>query len=149
MAILAILIPSLAVLFGSALAVLLPSGRAAPGNAGPHGLSEILYAFASASQNNGSAFGGLGADTPFYNSTLALCMLLGRFGVILPVLAMAGNLAEKRSLPEGPGTFPTRGTLFAGLLASVVLIVGALTYLPALSLGPVAEQLSMLRGRLF
>lgn len=149
MATLGILIPSVAILLGSAIAVITETGTSSIANPGPHGLSEILYAFASGSGNNGSAFGGLTVNTPFYNIMLAGCMLLGRFGVIIPVLAIAGSLAEKKISPPGPGTFSTTGWLFIGLLAGVVLIVGALTFLPALALGPIVEHLLMLQGTTF
>ncbi|MDX2226431.1 MAG: potassium-transporting ATPase subunit KdpA [Verrucomicrobiae bacterium] len=148
-AVAAILIPNVCVLGGSALAVLLPAGTATLTNAGPHGLSEILYAFASASGNNGSAFGGLGADNPFYNTILAICMLLGRFGVIIPALAIAGAMGAKKTSVAGPGTFPTTGPLFVGLLIAVILIVGGLTYMPALSLGPIMDHLLWQSGRTF
>lgn len=149
MATLAILIPSVAILLGSAIASVTEAGVAGIANPGPHGLSEILYAFASGAANNGSAMGGLVANTPFYNVMLAATMLLGRFGVILPVLAIAGNLAQKKKSPPGPGTFSTTGLLFVALLPGVVLIVGALTFLPALSLGPIVEQLLMFHGTSF
>ena len=112
-------------------------------NAGPHGFSEILYAYSSASNNNGSAFAGLSAITPFYNGTLGLAMLVGRFGVMLPVLAVAGSLARKKHIPVGPGTLPTHNPLFVFLLVAVVVVVGALSFLPALALGPVVEHLMM------
>ncbi|MBU4461313.1 MAG: potassium-transporting ATPase subunit KdpA, partial [Verrucomicrobia bacterium] len=148
-AILGILIPSLVVLCGAALALLLPSARASMANAGPHGLSEVLYAYASAANNNGSAFAGLNANTPFYNGTLALAMLLGRFGVIVPVLGIAGCMARKRIAPPNAGTFPTDTAGFAAILAGAVLIVGALTFFPVLMLGPLAEHFLMLAGRIF
>jgi K+-transporting ATPase ATPase A chain len=110
-------------------------------NPGPHGLSEVLYAFASAGNNNGSAFGGLTGNTDWYNAALGLAMLAGRFLLIVPVLALAGGLARKPRVPAGPGTFPTGTPLFAGLLVGVVLIVVGLTYFPVLSLGPVVEHL--------
>jgi len=146
---LAILIPSVTILLGSAAAAITEAGAAGIANPGPHGLSEILYAFSSGAANNGSAFGGLTVNTPFYNLMLASAMLLGRFGVILPVLAIAGSMARKKKSPPGPGTFSTTGILFITLLSGVVLIVGALTFLPALSLGPIVEQLLMLRGVTF
>jgi K+-transporting ATPase ATPase A chain len=149
LAVLAILLPSLAILLGSAVATVLPQGASAAPDPGPHGLTEILYAFASASQNNGSAFGGLAADRPFYEIGLSLCMLVGRFGTILPVLAIADRMARKRPTPAGPGTFPTTGPLFGVLLVSVVLIVGGLTYMPVLTLGPILEHLSLAAGRAF
>jgi len=137
----AILAPCMAVLLGTALAVLLDAGRAGVGNPGAHGFSEILYAFSSAANNNGSAFAGLSANTPFYNCTLAVAMLVGRYAVALPVLAIAGSLAAKKIVPAGPGTLPTQGPLFVGVLVATVLLVGALTFIPALALGPIVEQL--------
>jgi potassium-transporting ATPase potassium-binding subunit len=124
-------------------------GRAALGNAGPHGLSEILYAYASGTGNNGSAFAGLAANTPWWDVTLAVAMLGGRFFMIVPVLAMAGSMRDKQPLPAGPGTFPTHGLLFSGLLVAVILVVGALTFFPALSLGPVAEHFSAAAGKVY
>lgn len=149
MAVLAVLIPAATILIGSALAAGTRAGTSSILNPGPHGLSEMLYAFSSGAGNNGSAFAGLNANTPFYNIFIGLAMLIGRFGVILPVLAIAGSLAEKRAVPPGPGTFPTTGILFVVLLAGVVMIVGALTFFPALALGPIVEHLLMLSGRLF
>jgi K+-transporting ATPase ATPase A chain len=149
MAILAVLIPSACILLGSALAVLIPAGSSAILNPGPHGLSEILYAFSSASGNNGSAFAGISVNTVFYNVALSLCMIIGRFGPIILVLAIAGSMASKKVTPAGAGTFQTTGALFSGLLAGVVLIVGALTFFPALALGPIVEQLLMLAGKAF
>lgn len=146
MATLAVLIPAVTILAGSAVAVATSLGVSSVANPGPHGLSEILYAFSSSAGNNGSAFAGLNANTTFYNLMLAAAMLIGRFGVILPVLAIAGSLAEKKISPPGPGTFPTHGCLFAVLLAGVVMIVGALTFMPALALGPVVEHLQMIHG---
>ncbi|WP_435009569.1 potassium-transporting ATPase subunit KdpA [Tundrisphaera lichenicola] len=145
MASLVILLPCGSVLLGTAIAVSLPGGRAAVLNPGPHGFSEILYAFSSASNNNGSAFAGLGANTVFYNGLLGLAMLIGRFGVMIPILAMAGSLASKRHVPVGPGTLPTHTPLFIALLVAVVVVVGALSFFPALALGPIVEQL-MLRS---
>ncbi|MCC5466587.1 potassium-transporting ATPase subunit KdpA [Pelosinus baikalensis] len=149
MAIIAILIPAVTVLFGSAISVITDAGLAGLNNTGPHGLSEILYAFASAAGNNGSAFAGLSANTLYYNLMIAVGVLIGRFGVIIPVLAIAGSLAEKRVSPPGPGTFPTTGPLFVLLLAGIIVMVGALTFLPALSLGPIIEHLLMLQGMTF
>jgi K+-transporting ATPase ATPase A chain len=149
MATLAILIPSVIILIGSGIASVIDQGTSALTNSGPHGLSEILYAFASAAGNNGSAFAGLSANTPFYNLMLAFNMVVGRFGVIIPALAIAGSMAEKKISPPGSGTFPTTGWLFVVLLVSVVLIVGALTFLPVLSLGPIIEHLLMLQGTTF
>jgi K+-transporting ATPase ATPase A chain len=149
MATLAVLVPSAAILIGSAVAAVAEQGVSSVANPGPHGLSEILYAFASAAGNNGSAFAGLNANTQFYNVTLAGAMLIGRFGVIVPVLAMAGSMADKRVSPPGPGTFPTTGWLFVLLLSGVVLIIGALTFFPVLALGPIVEHLLMNRGVTF
>jgi len=149
MAMIAVLIPAVVILIGSALAAVTEDGLAGLANSGPHGLSEMLYAFASAAGNNGSAFAGLSANTLFYNLLLAFNMFIGRFGVILPALAIAGSLVEKKISPPGPGTFATTGGLFVVLLASVVVLVGALTFLPALSLGPVLEHLLMLDGTTF
>ena len=143
MASLAILLPSAAILIGTAAAVLSTTATASVSNPGPHGFAQILYAFSSASQNNGSAFGGLSVNIPFYNYGLAFAMLVGRFGVILPVLAIAGSLGRKKVTPESLGTLPTHTPLFVGVLVGVVLLVGALTYLPALALGPIAEQLAL------
>jgi len=141
---LAILVTPTLVLLGSALAMMTDAGRSAMLNPGPHGFSEVLYAVSSAANNNGSAFGGLSANTPFWNLLLAFCMLVGRFGVIIPVLAIAGSLASKTCQPQGNGTLPTHGALFIALLVGTVLLVGALTFIPALALGPVAEHLHML-----
>ncbi|RDV83405.1 potassium-transporting ATPase subunit KdpA [Ammonifex thiophilus] len=144
-----VLVPAFLVLFLSALAVILPAGREGITAAGPHGLSQVLYAFASTANNNGSAFGGLKADLPFYLWTTALAMLLGRFLPLAAVLALAGSLVEKKTIPPSPGTFPTTGWLFAVLLVGVIVIVGALTFFPGLALGPILEQLLLSRGRLF
>jgi K+-transporting ATPase ATPase A chain len=149
LAMLALLILPLAILGFSAAAMLLPSALASLANAGPHGLSEILYAYSSAAGNNGSAFGGLSANTPWYNTTLGLAMLLGRFGYIVPVMAMAGALAAKTKVPVSAGTFPTHTGLFVGLLAGVILIMAGLEYFPALALGPVVEHFLMLAGKTF
>ena len=143
MASLAILLPCAAVLIGTALSVLTPAATASVSNPGPHGFSQILYAWSSAANNNGSAFAGLSANTPFYNYGLAVAMLLGRFGVLWPVLALAGSLVKKKHTPEGLGTLPTHTPLFVGVLIGVVLLVGALTFIPALALGPVAEHLTL------
>jgi len=143
MASIAILLPSAAILIGTAAAVLSTTASASVSNPGPHGFTQILYAFSSASQNNGSAFGGLSANIPFYNYGLALAMLVGRFGVLFPVLAIAGSLGRKKYTPESLGTLPTHTPLFIAVLVGVVLLVGALTYLPALALGPIAEQLAL------
>jgi len=149
MATFAILIPSVIILIASGIASVIDQGTVALNNSGPHGLSEILYAFASAAGNNGSAFAGLSANTPFYNLMLAFNMYVGRFGVIIPALAIAGSMAGKKISPPGPGTFATKGWLFVVLLVGVVLIVGALTFLPVLSLGPIIEHLLMLQGTTF
>ena len=138
-----LLVMPVGVLVLAAIAAVLPSAVAAVSNPGPHGFSQILYAFTSASANNGSAFGGLSGNTPFYNLTLSLGMLLGRFGYILPVLALAGSLAMKKTAPVGQNTFPTHGPLFVALLTVTILLVGGLTFLPTLALGPIAEQLTM------
>ena len=148
LSVLAIVVPPLMILGLTALATVLPAGLAGPLAKGPHGFSEILYAFTSAAANNGSAFGGLSGNTPFYNLLLALGMFVGRFGVMLPVLAIAGGLAAKRTVPAGPGSFPTTGALWIGLLAAVILIVGGLTFLPALVLGPIADQAQVAAGTL-
>jgi K+-transporting ATPase ATPase A chain len=124
-------------------------GTAAILNPGPHGLSEILYAYTSATGNNGSAFGGLPANTHWYNVTLALAMLVGRFFMVIPMLAIAGHLGREKRTPPSPGTFPVTTPLFAALLVSVILIVGALTFFPALSLGPIVEHLLMRQGQVF
>jgi potassium-transporting ATPase potassium-binding subunit len=145
MAALVILIPACSVLVGAGVAVVYPPALASLSNPGPHGFSQILYAFSSASNNNGSAFGGLNPNVVFYNSALGIAMFLGRFGPALPVLAMAGSLARKKRVPEGPGTLPTDTPLFVAMLVSVILIVGALTFLPALALGPIAEHLQLSR----
>lgn len=144
---LAILLPCASVLIGTAVSVLATQGKATIFNPGPHGFSEVLYAWSSASNNNGSAFAGLGANTLFYNSLLGIAMLIGRFGVIFPVLAIAGSLAAKKSVPSGPGTLPTHTPLFVVLLLTIVVLVGALSFLPALALGPIAEQLPMLTNQ--
>jgi K+-transporting ATPase ATPase A chain len=144
MASLAILAPSAFVLVGTAIACLVPSGWAAAPNPGPHGFSELLYALSSASNNNGSAFGGLDASGPFWTVLTGLAMLVGRYWVVVPALALAGSFAGKKVVAVGPGTLPTHGALFAALLACTVLLVGALTFLPALALGPVVEHLLLL-----
>lgn len=145
MASLAVLIPCAVVLVGTAAAVMLPSALAARANPGAHGFSEILYAFTSMGNNNGSAFAGLSANTPFYNLAGAAAMFVSRFWIIVPVLALAGALARKKAIPVGPGTLPTDRPLFVGLLVAVVIVVGALTFVPALALGPVAEHLALWR----
>ena len=140
---LVILFPPLLVLVGTAVAVLLPAGQAGPLNPGPHGFSEILYAFTSAANNNGSAFAGISANTPFYNVALAICMFFGRYLIKIPVLALAGSLARKKVVPVSAGTLPTHTPLFVAMLVGVVIIVGALAFLPALALGPIVEHLIM------
>ena len=149
MAMLAILILPLSILGFTALATVLPAGLAGPANQGPHGFSEILYAYTSGTGNNGSAFAGLSANTPFYNTTIGIAMLLGRFFVIVPMMAVAGSLAAKRIVPASAGTFPTDRPLFVGLLAGVILIVGGLTFFPALALGPIVEHFAMRAGTLY
>jgi len=149
MTMLAVLCLPLMMLGGTAFAVVLDTGLASLANAGPHGFSEALYAYVSAAANNGSAFGGLSGNTLWYNLTLAAGMLVGRFLVIVPMLAVAGSLAAKTRSAASAGTFPTHGGLFIGLLAGVILIVGGLTFFPALALGPVAEHLAMRAGLLF
>jgi len=149
MAMLAILILPLMYLGWTAVAVVLPSAVASMANAGPHGFSEVLYAFTSATANNGSAFGGLTGNTMFYNLTLGCSMLVGRFFMIIPAMALAGSLVEKKSVPASVGTFPTTGTLFVGLVVGVILIVGGLTFFPALALGPIVEHLAMNANTLF
>jgi len=146
---LGILIPSFAILGGAAWAAVRPSALQSLANNGPHGLSEILYAYSSAVGNNGSAFAGLSANTWFFNNTLGWAMLIGRFFIIVPVLALAGNVAGKKRLTASLGTFPTHTPLFVGLLASVIIIVGGLTHFPALSLGPIIEHLVMLAGKVY
>jgi K+-transporting ATPase ATPase A chain len=143
MASLVILIPCAVVLIGTAVAVVVPQGLATIFNPGAHGFSEVLYAFSSAGNNNGSAFAGLGANTPFYNTALGLAMFFSRFWLMVPVLAIAGSLAGKKSIPATSGTLPTHTPLFVGMLSSVVLLVGALTFLPALALGPIVEHLQL------
>ena len=149
LAVLAIVVLPLCILGGSAIASVTAAGLAGPLNKGPHGFSEILYAYTSATGNNGSAFGGLSANTPFWNGTLAVAMWIGRFFMMIPVLAIGGSLAAKKYTPETAGSFPTTGILWIGLLAAVILIVGGLTFLPALALGPIAEQAAMLAGQSF
>ncbi len=149
MAMVVVLVLSASILGFTAVAVATEVGQAGPLNAGPHGFSEILYAFASQTGNNGSAFAGLTGNTPFYNITGALAMLIGRFAMIIPILAIAGSLAAKRRVAPSPGTFPTTGPIFVGLLVGVVVIVGALNFFPALALGPLVEQLLLVAGQAF
>ncbi|SCW86701.1 K+-transporting ATPase ATPase A chain [Rhizobium mongolense subsp. loessense] len=149
MAVLAILCLPLAMLVFTAIATVLPLAVASVGTTGPHGFSEILYAYTSAAANNGSAFGGLTGNTPWYNITLGIGMLMGRFLVIIPALAIAGSLVTKKTVPASAGTFPTDGLLFVGLLTGTILIVGGLTFFPALALGPVVEHLMTITGQTF
>ena len=148
-AMLAVLILPLAILGFTSVSAMLPGAVASIGTAGPHGLSEILYAYSSAAGNNGSAFGGLSANTPWYNTTLGISMLLGRFGYALPVLAMAGSIAAKTRSTATAGTFPTHTPLFVGLLIGIILIMGGLQFFPALALGPIVEHFQMLAGQTF
>jgi len=149
MTILALLSLPLSILGWTALATVLPAGLAGIANTGPHGFSEILYAYTSGTGNNGSAFAGLSANTLYYNTTLAGAMLMGRFIFVIPLLAVAGSLAQKKLLAPSAGTFPTSRPLFVGLLVGVVLIMGGLTYFPAVSLGPAVEQVAMNQGKLY
>jgi len=149
MTILALLSLPLSILGWTALATVLPAGLAGPANAGPHGFSEILYAYSSGTGNNGSAFGGISANTLFYNTTIGFAMLIGRFIMVIPLLAVAGSLAQKKLIPPSAGTFPTNRPLFVGLLVGVVLIIGGLTFFPAVSLGPVTEQVAMNQGKTY
>jgi K+-transporting ATPase ATPase A chain len=143
-----LIMPTL-VLLGVGAALMVPAAREALANAGPHGLSEMLYAYASAAGNNGSAFAGLSANSTWFNTTLGIAMLGGRYLMMIPVLAIAGCMAQRQSLPPGLGTFPTNGLLFTLLLVFVVLVVGALTYLPALALGPILEHFLASSGRVY
>jgi potassium-transporting ATPase potassium-binding subunit len=127
----------------------LSAGLAGIANTGPHGFSEILYAYTSATGNNGSAFAGISANTPWYNTTIGMATLIGRFLMIVPILALAGSLAGKKLVPPGPGSFPVDGPIFVVLLIGTVLLIGALNFLPALALGPVVEHFLMLGGKLF
>ncbi|VVB48970.1 potassium translocating ATPase, subunit A [Beijerinckiaceae bacterium RH AL1] len=149
MAMLAILCLPFVMLGGTAMALGVPSAVAAMNNAGPHGFSEVLYAYTSVAANNGSAFAGLSGNTLFYNTSLGFGMLIGRFFVIVPALAIAGSLAAKKTVPASVGTFPTTGALFVGLLVGVILIVGGLTFFPALALGPIVEHLAIAAGQMF
>jgi potassium-transporting ATPase potassium-binding subunit len=133
----------------TAVAAVLPAGLVGLNNAGPHGFSELLYAYTSGAATNGSAFAGLGANTPFYNLTLAAAMFVGRFAVIVPVLCIAGTLAAKRIMPASTGTLPTHGLQFVGLLVGTAVIVGGLTFFPALALGPIAEHFAMQVGQTY
>jgi K+-transporting ATPase ATPase A chain len=149
MAMLAILILPLMYLGWTAVAVVIPSAVAATANPGPHGFTEVLYAYVSQTGNNGSAFAGLSGNTFFYNLTGAIAMLVGRFWMIIPAMAIAGSLAAKKSIPPSAGTFPTTGGLFVGLVVGVIMIIGGLTFFPALALGPIVEQIAMTSGTLF
>ena len=148
LAVLAIAVLPLAILGGTAIACVTSAGLAGPLNKGAHGFSEILYAYSSAVANNGSAFAGLSAGTLFYNGTLGVCMWIGRFFMIVPMLAIAGSLAAKKYTPETAGSFPTTGGLWVGLLIGVILIMGGLTFLPSWALGPIADHLAMVGGKL-
>jgi K+-transporting ATPase ATPase A chain len=149
LAVLAIAVLPLCILGFSALSSVLPAGLAGPLNKGPHGFTEILYAYSSATGNNGSAFAGLTAGTPFYNGLLGVAMWIGRFFMIVPMLAIAGSLAGKKYVPASAGSFPTTGLLWVGLLVGIILILGGLTFLPSLALGPIADHIAMVRGQLF
>jgi len=150
MAMLVVLVFPLVILIFAAISVVSPSfGTSQVNNAGPHGLSEILYAFTEGAGNNGSAFAGISANTLWYNTTIGITMLIGRFMMIVPMLAIAGNLARKKIVPPSLGTFPVTTPLFTTLLVSVIVIVGALTFFPALSLGPIVEHLLMNAGKTF
>jgi K+-transporting ATPase ATPase A chain len=149
LAMLAVLVLPAAILGFTSVSLVLPAAVSSIQDAGPHGLSEMLYAYTSAAGNNGSAFGGLTADTPWLDGSLGIAMLLGRFAYVVPVMAIAGSLAAKPKLAESKGTFPTHGPLFVGLLAGVILILGGLQFLPALALGPVAEHFALLAGKTF
>jgi K+-transporting ATPase ATPase A chain len=150
MAMLVVLVFPLTILVLTAISVVSPGfGTASITNPGPHGLSQILYAFTSATGNNGSAFGGLNANTHWYNVTLGFATLVGRFFMIIPMLAIAGSLGRKKRVPPSPGTFPVTTPLFSALLVGVIVIVGALTFFPALSLGPIVEHLLMAQGQAF
>jgi K+-transporting ATPase ATPase A chain len=149
MAMLAILILPLMYLGWTAIAVVVPPAVASMANPGPHGFTEVLYAYTSQTGNNGSAFAGLSGNTLFYNLTGAVAMFVGRFWMIIPAMAIAGSLVEKKSIPPSVGTFPTTGGLFVGLVVGVIVIIGGLTFFPALALGPIVEQLAMTAGTLF
>ena len=149
LAMLTLLVLTLSILGFTAWACVSDWGIAGLNNAGPHGLSEMLYAYSSATGNNGSAFAGLTANTPWYNTTLGLAMLIGRFLMIVPIMALAGSLSAKQTVPPGAGTFPVNGATFTVLLIGIVLLVGALNFLPALALGPIVEHFLMGKGGLF
>jgi K+-transporting ATPase ATPase A chain len=146
MASIVVLMPPAIVLIGTAIGVSVPSGSAGIANPSTHGFSEILYAFSSAGNNNGSAFAGLSANTPFYNTSLGIAMWLSRYWLLIPTLAIAGSLARKRRVPPSAGTLPTHTPLFVGLLIGTVLLMGALTFVPALALGPIVEHLRMMQS---
>jgi len=139
-----VLLPGLCILLFTGLSLLIPDATSSISNPGPHGLSQVLYAFSSASGNNGSAFAGLSGNTLYYNYALAICMFVGRFGVIIPMLAIAGSLARKKVVPFGKGTLNTQSALFITLLVATIVLTGALTFFPSLALGPVIEHLMML-----
>ena len=149
MTMLYVLAAAASILVLTAISVIVPAGLAGLNNGGPHGFSEILYAFSSATGNNGSAFAGLTGSTYYYNTMLGVAMLIGRFALIVPVLALAGFMAEKRIAPDTAGTFPVNTVMFGALLIGVIIIVGALTFFPALALGPIVEHLMMRAGQLF
>jgi len=149
LAVMGIAILPLIILGFTGIAAVAKDGLAGLANQGPHGYSEILYAFTSAVGNNGSAFAGLTASTPFYDGLLGVAMWLGRFFVIVPMLAIAGSLAAKKAVPASAGSFPTTGPLWIALLIGIILILGGLTFLPSLALGPIAEQIAMTHGQLF
>jgi K+-transporting ATPase ATPase A chain len=149
LAMLALLVLPFCILGFTAIAAVLPAAVASIANSGPHGLSEILYAYSSTTGNNGSAFAGLNANTPWFNTTLGLAMMFGRFAYVVPVMAIAGSIAAKTRTAASTGTFPTDGALFCGLLIGVILILGGLQYFPALALGPIVEHFLMLSGKTF
>jgi K+-transporting ATPase ATPase A chain len=149
LAALTLLVMPVGVLLLASLAIVTGTAQSSVQDSGPHGLTELLYAYSSATGNNGSAFAGFNANVPFHNTFLGLAMLLGRFGYILPILAIAGSLAPKKAAPPSAGTFPSHGLVFVVLLVITILIVGALTFLPVLALGPIAEHVSMIAGRTF
>ncbi|MHB9143362.1 MAG: potassium-transporting ATPase subunit KdpA, partial [Paludibacter sp.] len=149
MAIMGVIAPSFIILVFTAIACMTDAGLSSLSSKGPHGFSEMLYAFTSAGANNGSAFAGLNANTNFYNLMIGIGILVGRFGVIIPVLAIAGSLSEKKLIPVSSGTFRTDNFTFVFLLIAVILIVGALTFFPALSLGPIVEHILMITGKTF
>jgi K+-transporting ATPase ATPase A chain len=148
-AMLAVLVLPLAILGFTAISAVLPIALSSIWNPGPHGLSELLYAYSSATGNNGSAFAGISANTPWFNTTLGIAMLLGRFAYVVPVMAIAGSLVAKTRVPASQGTFPTDGPLFVGLLVGIILIMGGLQFFPALALGPIVEHFLMLAGQTF